>query len=134
MKPIDYFIKNNIRIKEIECGDGHVIMMDYDNRIYTFGDNQCGQIGDGKQENVNQPKEIVLFRDRIVEEIKSGTNHVYVKCNENQHWFWGYNKYGQCMVDEQQIVKTPQLFENSKNMKIEYVSLGCDNTKVIVSE
>ena len=44
---IDFFVKNNIKIQEIECGNYFSVMMDYDGRIWAFGDNDRGQICDG---------------------------------------------------------------------------------------
>ena len=83
--------------------------------------------------DVNEPYEIVGFRDRIVEEIKTGSYHTYVKCNGDEHWFFGDNNYGQCMAEGYGPILTPQLFD-SKDMKIENVFLGNGNTKFIVSE
>ena len=33
---VEYFIRNNIEIKEIECGAYHSMMIDYDGRVWIF--------------------------------------------------------------------------------------------------
>ena len=73
---IDFFVKHNIRIKEIECGFEHVIMMDCNNSLQLFGNNYYGQIGDGLREDVKKPRKMIMFRG-ISEEIKTDGYHVY---------------------------------------------------------
>ena len=118
---IHYFVEKNIKIKEIECGSDHVIMLDRDNCVWAFG------------QNVNQPKEIIMFRDCTVEEIKSGLNHVYVKCNGDKHYFWGNNKYNQCMSESENCVVTPYLLSlKERGMEIENIFLGWNCTAFVV--
>ena len=107
--------------------------MDFNGAIWMFGDNSAGQIGGEFDENVNEPKEIIMFRG-IVEEIKAGDNHVYVKCNGGKHYFWGNNEYGQCMVDSKvKCVRTPHLLNlKEKQMEIINVVVSRSYTVLIV--
>ena len=131
--PIDYFIKNDIRIQDMESGDDHVIMMDYNNRIYTFGGNHFAQIGDGTLKHVNEPKEIIMFRDLKVVRLISGTYHIIVKCEGDEYYGWGDNAYNQSMVGaDLDTAKTPQLLD-LKDLDIYDVALGYDSTAFILS-
>ena len=97
-------------------------MKDFRGSVWMFGENSCGEIGDTLDENVNEPKEMIMFRG-IVEEIKTGNYHVYVKCNGGEHYFWGRNDYGQCMVESKmECVKTPHLL-NLKEMYIDIINV-----------
>ena len=127
---IDYFVKNNIVIKHIESGAFHVIMRDCNNCVWTVGDNYYGQIGDGSRKAVNEPKEVVMFRDCSVEEIKSGPFHVYVKCDGDKYYFWGNNAQNQCLAAYGKVT-SPHLL-NFKDMQIKGVFLGHNNTKFIL--
>ena len=40
-------------------------------------------------------RELIMFRS-IVEEMKTSKNHVYLKCNESEHHFWGHIVSDQC--------------------------------------
>ena len=82
---IDFFVQKGIKIKEIECGWNFNIMLDTDDRVWIFGENSYGQIGDGLEEHVSTPKELVMFRDRKVDVIKCGLAHVYLRCDNNRH-------------------------------------------------
>ena len=130
---IEYFIKNDIKIKEIEVGCAQVITMDYNNCVWIFGDNRNGKIVDVLDEIINVPVEMIMFRDFIVEEIKSGQHHVYLKCNGDQHYFWGNNLYNQCLAEGNFVITTPHLL-NLKQIEIKHVFLGSFYTMVIVSK
>ena len=109
-------------------------MIDFDNRVWSFGDNSWGQIGDGTGQNANKPKELIMFRDCIVEDIKCGQGHVYLKCNDggNKHYLWGRNEYNACISESSASFKSPQLLD-LKDMDIKDIFLGDNNTKLIVS-
>ena len=133
---VQYFVDNDIKIKEIECGWAFNIMMDYDGRIWMFGDNMYGQLGiDGG--SVAEPMEIEMFRDEEVEIMRCGLAHVYVRCKGGKHYLWGDNSANECLMfdgdkkakchDITEIVK-----EKTGRKMIKDVFLGYDNTKIIV--
>ena len=70
------------------CGMNHVIMVDINHRIWICGSNY-EQMGDALPENVNEPKEMIMFKDCIIDEIKSSSFHVYLKCKGDEHHLWG---------------------------------------------
>ena len=116
----------------MEAGFAHVIMMDHDNHIWSFGGNSDGQCGDGTKEHINEPKELIMFRDCEVNEIKCSRNHSYLRCDKNKHYLWGSNKINECLAGEDvRTVTTPQLLELD-GMTIIDVFLGYENTKLIV--
>ena len=108
-------------------------MMDFNCLVWIFGNNHYGQIGDGFNEDVNEPKEMIMFRG-IVAEIKTGLSHVYVKCSGDKHYFWRRNDFGQCMVESAVTdVRTPDLLNlKEKQMEIRNVFLGSSCTILIV--
>ena len=91
---IDFFIRNNIRIRDMDCGWVHNVMVDYDDRVWVFGDNQYGslavevEVDDGGDAIIPTPRELVVFRDLKVEIIKCGVSHNYVRCAGNKHYLW----------------------------------------------
>ena len=124
---IDYFIDNDIRIKEIVPGASFVIMIDGNNGVWAFGDNSYGQICDRLRNHIYEPKELIMFRDCIVEEIKSGGYHIYVKCKGDKHYLWGENEiitYGKIIVNARVVG-----FGSNENQRC---PSGCGNTKLIV--
>ena len=137
IQSIDFFIENEIRIKDIACGSYFSMVVDADGRLWGFGDDMYGQIcGSNDIESsfqVLEPKELNVFGDGIKAEIvKCGAQHCYVRCNGGRHYLWGDNEYNECLVfGEGKTVRHPRLIA-IKGMCVRDVFLGSDNTKIIV--
>ena len=131
-------MKNGIKIKEIQCGVYYSMVLDNNGKVWMFGDNTLGVIGNGAGVTyVNEPKQLLIegSSDIKAEKITSGHYHCHVRCEGNKHYLWGDNQYYQCLVidDEVEHVRRPLLVD-LKNKVIEDVCLGCDNTIIIVQE
>ena len=81
---------------------------------------------------VTEPRELIMFRDSIVEEIKCGQGHVYLRCDGNKHYLWGRNKCNACISGDANSIKSPELLD-LKDIEIKDIFLGYSNTKLIVS-
>ena len=132
IQSIDFFVENDIKIKDIACGSYCSMVIDADGRVWAFGDNTYGQIGGGPEEVVFEPKELNMFGGVKAEIIKCGAQHCYVRCNGDKHYLWGDNEYNECLVfDQGKIVQHARLID-IKGMSVRDVFLGSDNTKIIV--
>ena len=133
---VDFFVKNGIKIKEIMCGSYFSVILDYNGRVWVFGENNYGQLGLGEDAgDISLPTELELFRDLEVEVIRCGAHHCYIGCADGKHYLWGDNEHCECLVfdDMVSVVWEPRLIE-LKDMKVKDVFLGNDNTKIIVSD
>jgi hypothetical protein len=111
---------NDLRIQKISCGAQHSLLLSYDEDIYAFGCNCCGQIGNGTQENQRFPIKLELNNKFI--DIAS---HPYYSISMSQsidgiYYVWGWFE-GKDVLSPQST--TYQLFEHIlradriKNMK-----------------
>ena len=131
---IKFFLDRNIKIKEMECGWRFNVMIDYDGRVWVFGANSYGQLGNGQEDGICTPKELEMFRNCCVECIKCGSAHIYLRCDGDKHFLWGDNWYNECLVFDRKVnvVRIPRIIK-IKNMVIKDVFVGYDNTKLVVS-
>ncbi|XP_054155588.1 uncharacterized protein LOC128954046 [Oppia nitens] len=91
----------NMTFKKGCCGPNHTILLTRTGDIYTFGQNDFGQIGNGQTENMCKPyklKTAVKFKDIVAIFDKSLSLAVSV---DNRYWVWGYSFH-------RQLVTTPQ--------------------------
>ena len=66
----------------IAIGANHSVILKTNGSLWTVGNNDYGQIGDGTNNNTLEPKLI----DVNVTKIASGSNHIlYLKDNKNLH-------------------------------------------------
>ena len=137
-KQIEYFVKNDIKIRDMECGWNHSVMVDYEGRVWTFGSNTYGQMGNIMDvDKVLTPVEIECFRDYDIEMIKCGVSHNYLRCDGNKHFLWGSNASNECLTDDNKNEAEPHeiskiILNKTSGKTIKDVFLGYDNTKLIV--
>ena len=84
---------------QVASGDGFTVALDKDGKVYTWGRNEAGQLGDGGNETRIIPNEITFdFADptsMYITRIESGNAHTVALDNTGRVWAWGYNNYGQ---------------------------------------
>eukprot|EP01083_Nonionella_stella_P154082 495996_1 len=139
-RAIPYFQENKIKIKDIKCGGNHNLVAGYQHSqhmritIYSFGENNCGQCGNGGTENSHTPK--LIFGGSNVTKIQCGRNHSYVCVDNEKHFLFGNNGWNQCMASRRvKMVRIPRLINHLFEDKvIKEVYLGYDTTHLIVEE
>ncbi len=77
----------------IAAGSDHSIAIETDGKLWTWGDNLRGQLGDGTTTSSSTPVEVSGLTD--VTAIAGGGSHTVALKNDGTVWVWGYNYYGQ---------------------------------------
>ena len=55
LQPVDLAMLGSAVVTEIQAGAKHNILIDSQNRVWAWGDDEYGQIGDGRIDGVDQP-------------------------------------------------------------------------------
>jgi len=79
----------------ISAGYSHSAAITSTGRVYTWGSNSNGQIGDATTTNKNVPTEISSRINGTVTSISAGGIHTIVLTSTGRIVAWGYNGYGQ---------------------------------------
>jgi uncharacterized repeat protein (TIGR02543 family) len=101
--PIDITSQFNLiqdeSIIEIFSGGSHIVGITSSGRLFTWGKNSSGQLGDGTLINKSTPIDITsqlnLIQDESIIEISLGDDHSAVLTSNGRMFTWGYNAYGQ---------------------------------------
>ena len=106
-------------IQSISCGYYHVMCVDEDRELWTFGYNSEGQLGTGeKVTETYVPRKVSGIHNIAV--LSSGGYQTIVKDSDDTVWVFGDNTYG-------------QLGLNKKDMLIEFpIRLDCDSQCPII--
>ena len=81
-------------IKQIAGGTLHTLALDNSGKVWAFGNNFYGQLGNGSIENVNATPTIVKNLP-AVQAIGAGSGHSVVLLSDGTARAWGWNFYGQ---------------------------------------
>jgi alpha-tubulin suppressor-like RCC1 family protein len=99
----DQGIPEDVRIIGVSCGFRHTVLLSDDGRIWTFGSNNCGQLGLGHEDNKNRNVPIEIQRgeyglpeDVIITGVSCGEYHTVLLSEDGKHiWTVGRNDHGQ---------------------------------------
>ena len=128
-------------ITEISLGHAHSSAITSAGRIFTWGANWNGQLGDGTTTDRITPVEITNGFDLSVGEtiidLSLGASHSSAITSAGRSFAWGWNANGQLgegtTIDRTTPVEITSLFNLSVGEKITEVSLGSSHSSAITS-
>jgi len=85
-------------VTAITVGDEHTVALTSDGRVYAWGRNTYGQLGDGTFTNRTTPVAVNtsgVLSGKIVTAIAAGGDHTVALTSDGQVFDWGNNSYGQ---------------------------------------
>lgn len=80
-------------VKQIVCGQSHVLVLTEEGDVYTFGSANMGQLGHGARSNVRNPRLILKGKD--IHEIAAGRYHSMCVNGHGVLYTWGCGESGQ---------------------------------------
>ena len=135
-------IPENAKIISVSAGEYHTIAIDSEGNLYTWGNNNSGQLGDGTETNRKVPVKINgkgdIPKNAKITSVGAGEFHSAAIDSEGNLYTWGRNDSGQ-LGDGTNVKKATPVKINGKgsiseNTKIMSVSAGNYHTAVIDSE
>lgn len=102
--------------KDISTGLHHSIALDMEGRVWSWGNNKFGQLGDGNEGNQKGiPSEIKNLNN--IKQISAGQHHNLALDNDGFVWTWGHNLSGELGTGDHINRKEPVKLENFTNIK-----------------
>ena len=93
----EYFSRRSIRIKDVQCGANHVLVLSEDGIAYSWGMNVFGQCGNGNTSHVvSENPHCIHIED--VKSIRCGYLHCSVKTQNGEHFMFGCNSNAECLA------------------------------------
>ena len=126
---------------QLALGWGHSAALTTSGRLFTWGKNESGQLGDGTNQNTNTPLDITVSLRRTIQDpiqmIALGSSHSGLLTTTGRVFTWGRNVYGQLGIGTTNSTSRPT--EITQNMTLEdnevvsSVSLGWGHSAVQTS-
>lgn len=80
-------------IVSVAAGSGHSVALDRDGRVWTWGFNQTGELGQNIGTNTTNPTVVPI--EATIVAIDAGPHHTLALDSNGRVWAWGDNAFGQ---------------------------------------
>ena len=113
--------------------------LDTNGNVYSWGNNYSGQCGyESSSTFINIPNKINAFDGEIVDVIKCGDAHSYIRIISGKHYLFGSNGDNECLYEDYAIDQVEEPYRFDEVIKSQYkiksiidVYLGNYNTKLV---
>lgn len=112
---------------QMSKGGNFTLATDSEGKLYAWGNNKYGQLGNGTFENSNTP--VAILADKQIKEITAGYNHTLAIDAEGKLYAWGANGEGKLGTGNETLKNTPVQISADKTFK--KVSAGWNHTVAI---
>ena len=93
--PVAVTLAIGVKAKAIAAGGGHSLAIGSDGKLYAWGDNAVGQLGDGTQTQRSSPVLVSLPAGVAAVGIAAGSAHSLALGSDGKLYVWGLNASGQ---------------------------------------
>jgi alpha-tubulin suppressor-like RCC1 family protein len=103
---------NNERVVMISCGWHHSMALTECGHVYSWGRNDCGQLGIGNTVKSNEPKFVTVIDENkcnvFIEKISCGSYHSLLLSSDGNIYAFGSNRSGQLGNQKEENESSPQ--------------------------
>mgnify|MGYP003319012596 CR=1 FL=1 len=119
-------------IQEVESGSFHSCALINGGRVYCWGWNAFGQLGDGSFDNSNVPVQVTIPEDLDAVKISLGDSHSCAILENDDVYCWGNNKDKQIDSSENYRINVPIKLAIEVEDIIQDIFLGSEHTCVFL--
>jgi alpha-tubulin suppressor-like RCC1 family protein len=124
-------------ITSIHMGEFHGVAVTNDGRLFSWGKNQCGQVGNGNRNNVSMPIQIEALETKTIIAAAAGSGHTAAITQDGQLWMFGSGRSGELgrgsETESNAAYRThPVQVPFGKNVKISSIALGAEHCVAIL--
>jgi alpha-tubulin suppressor-like RCC1 family protein len=110
----------------VSAGNFHSFAIDMQEQLWTWGNNESGQLGLGHNMNQSTPQPVLVDNKPFrCAKVSAGGTHSLAIDSQGQPWAWGSNMYGQLGLGHTNSQATPQpVLVNGQPFLCDQVSAG----------
>nr|XP_009404858.1 PREDICTED: ultraviolet-B receptor UVR8 [Musa acuminata subsp. malaccensis] len=112
----------------VACGWRHTIAVSSSGNLYTYGWSKYGQLGHGDFEDHLSPHLLEALKDSCISQISGGWRHTMALTSDGRLYGWGWNKFGQLGVGDNDDHCSPVQVKLPEEQKVKQISCGWRHT------
>ncbi|XP_075785691.1 putative E3 ubiquitin-protein ligase HERC3 isoform X5 [Pelodiscus sinensis] len=123
---------NQQMILQVSCGNWHCLALAADGQFFTWGQNNYGQLGLGKEfPSQTSPQRVTSLDGIPLAQIVAGGAHSFALSLSGAVFGWGRNDSGQLGLSDEQDREAPCHVKLLRTQQVVYISCGEEHTAVL---
>ncbi|KAM4807528.1 putative E3 ubiquitin-protein ligase HERC3 [Rhinophrynus dorsalis] len=123
---------NQHKIQQVSCGNHHCLALADDGQLFTWGQNQHGQLGLGKGfSSQSSPQRVKSLEGIPIAQVTAGGFHSFALSLSGAVFGWGKNSSGQLGLNDEQVRESPCHVKPLRTQKVVYISCGEEHTAIL---
>ncbi|XP_019854073.1 PREDICTED: ultraviolet-B receptor UVR8-like [Amphimedon queenslandica] len=119
------------RIVQVACGRSHTLVIDEEGRVYSFGINKFGELGQGHDKAITKPTMVPNLVS--ICKVSCGRHHSAAIDEDGVLFMWGWGARGQLGQGEPKSLFSPTPVNGFNDQPLEDVSCGYGHTAAITA-
>ncbi len=117
----------NETVLAVSAGYNHTLAIKKDGTVWAWGNNDCGQLGNGTMENSYVPVQVKGLTDVV--EVSAGYDFSIARKKDGTVWAWGNNDYGQLGNGTNKLTNVP--IQVSLTVSAKSITAGYDHCGIV---
>ncbi|CAG04730.1 unnamed protein product, partial [Tetraodon nigroviridis] len=123
---------SDVQIAQVACGYWHSHALSKGGQVFSWGQNQFGQLGLGMHgSSISTPQIIQSLQGIPFAQLSAGGAHSFAITLSGAVFGWGKNKFGQLGLNDTKDRWFPALLKSLRSQRVIFVSCGEDHTAAL---
>ncbi|XP_024967235.1 ultraviolet-B receptor UVR8 isoform X2 [Cynara cardunculus var. scolymus] len=135
-RPLQSFRRKGIHIVRVSAGDEHVVALDSNGYVYTWGKGYCGALGHGDEIDKTTPKLLSSLKTHLAVQVCASKRKTFVLVDNGCLYGFGWMGFGSLGFPDRGVsdkVLKPSMLSSLKDHHISQVSTGLYHSVVVTS-
>ncbi|KAF9590692.1 hypothetical protein IFM89_036215 [Coptis chinensis] len=135
-RAIQSFKRKNIHVVRVSAGDEHVVALDSNGYVYTWGKGYCGALGHGDEIDKTTPALLSSIKGLLVVQVCARKRKTFVLMDNGSVFAFGWMAFGGLGFSDRGVsdkVMKPHIINNLRAHRVSQISTGLYHTVVVTN-
>ncbi|KAL0443515.1 UNVERIFIED_CONTAM: Ultraviolet-B receptor UVR8 [Sesamum latifolium] len=131
------FKRKGIHVVRVSAGDEHVVALDSNGHVYTWGKGYCGALGHGDEIDKTNPAHLTSLRSHLAVQVCASKRKTFVLLDNGSVYGFGWMGFGSLGFPDRGVsdkVVKPRVLDSLRGRHISQVSTGLYHTVVVTNQ
>nr|XP_043619522.1 ultraviolet-B receptor UVR8 [Erigeron canadensis] len=136
-RPLQWFRRKGIHVVRVSAGDEHVVALDSNGYVYTWGKGYCGALGHGDEIDKTTPEHLITLKNHLAVQVCASKRKTFVLLENGSLYGFGWMGFGSLGFPDRGVsdkVLKPSKLYSLKDRHISQVSTGLYHSVVLTNQ